>query len=250
MCARSLAATRSGRFPVGGYAPRLRRIMDNQGERAPERRTSNIQFHRNTGSHRHSPTDPSPVSAGRSLQTLLARKHVPAFGTRVYMHPRLVARPHDSVRKNRTVALCCGKLQRSDDGNSFASARSGISGPEFGEPNSPIFLYHNPGRTLGLLRSLPVWKRAQMPVDGWLAEMKSRYRADVEAAKLRSLLARRHVHAGHFGQMFVSGRGGQLSMQVAAWHHLKGDEEQYECPDECFSGHVRSSEKDVQFAPA
>jgi hypothetical protein len=58
--------------------------------------------------------------------------------------------------------------------------------------------------------------------------MKSGYHADVEAAKLRSLLARRHIHARHFGQVLVSGGAGRLSPQVADWHHLKGDEEQYE----------------------
>jgi hypothetical protein len=62
--------------------------------------------------------------------------------------------------------------------------------------------------------------------------MKSGYRADVEAAKLRSLLARRYVHAGHFGQVVVSGGAGHLSPQVADWHDLKGDEERYEYPDE------------------
>jgi hypothetical protein len=62
--------------------------------------------------------------------------------------------------------------------------------------------------------------------------MKSGYRADVEAAKLRPLLARRHVHAGDFGQVLVSGGVGHLSPQVADWQDLKADEEQYEHPDE------------------
>jgi hypothetical protein len=62
--------------------------------------------------------------------------------------------------------------------------------------------------------------------------MKSGDRADVEAAKLRSLLARRHVHAGHFGQVLVSGGAGHLSPQVAGWHDLKGDKEEYEYHDE------------------
>jgi hypothetical protein len=163
------------------------------------------------------------------------------------MHPRIVAGPHDSVRENRSVALCCGKLQWSDDGDSFTSPRSGVSGTDFGEPHSPVFLHHNSGRTLGRLRSLLVWKRAQMPVDGCLTEMKSGYRADVEAAKLRPLLARRHVHAGHFGQVLVSGGAGHLSPRVADWHDLKGDQEQYEYPDEWSSGHVRSSEKDAHW---
>jgi hypothetical protein len=77
--------------------------------------------------------------------------------------------------------------------------------------------------------------------------MKSGYRADVEAAKLRPLLARRHVHAGHFGQVLVSGGAGHLSPRVADWHDLKGDQEQYEYPDEWSSGHVRSSEKDAHW---
>src|SRR5882672_9525592 len=84
-----------------------------------------------------------------------------------------------------------------------------------------------------------------MPVDGCLTEMKSGYHADVEAAKLRSFLARRHVHAGHFGQVLVSGGAGHLSPQVADWHDLTGDQEQYEYPDEWSSGHVRSSKKDA-----
>jgi hypothetical protein len=54
--------------------------------------------------------------------------------------------------------------------------------------------------------------------------MKSGYHADVEAAKLRSLLARRHVHAGHFGQVLVSGGAGRLSPHVADWHDLKSDQ--------------------------
>jgi hypothetical protein len=86
-----------------------------------------------------------------------------------------------------------------------------------------------------------------MPVDGCLIEVKSGYRADVEAAKLRSLLARRHIHAGHFGQVLVSGGAGQLSPQVADWHDLKGDQEQYEYADEWSSSHVRSSEKDAHW---
>ena len=39
---RSLLTTGSGRFPVRGYAPLLSRIMDDQGERTPERRTSDV----------------------------------------------------------------------------------------------------------------------------------------------------------------------------------------------------------------
>jgi hypothetical protein len=73
--------------------------------------------------------------------------------------------------------------------------------------------------------------------------MKSGDCADVEAAELRSLLAQRHVHAGHFGQVLVFGGAGHLSPQVADWHDLKGDEDRYEHPDEWRSGHVRSSGK-------
>ena len=189
--------------------------------------------------HRHGSSGPSHVGAGRSLQTLLSRQHLPAFGARVCMHPRIVAGPHDSVRENRSVAVCCGKLQWSDDGDSFTSPRSTVSRPECGEPHSPVFLHHNSGRTLGRLSSLPAWKRAQMPVDGCLTEMKSGYRADVEAAKLRSLLARRHVEAGHFGQVLVAGVAGHLSPQVADWHDLKDDLEQYEYQDEWSSGDVQ-----------
>ena len=246
MRTRSLAAAGSGRFPVGGYPPRLRRIMDNQGERPPQRRTSDAQLHWNIGPHHHCSSRPSPVSARRSLQALLSCQHVPAFGAWVCMHPRLVARPHDSVRENRRVALCCGKLERPDDGDSLTAPRGSVSGPEFREPHSPVFFHHNPGRTLGRLRSLPVWKRAQMPVDGCSTEMKCRHRADVEAAKLRSLFPWRHVDACHFGQVLVAGRGGLLSTQVANWYDLMGDEAQYERPDEWRSGHVRSPGEEVR----
>ena len=56
--------------------------------------------------------------------------------------------------------------------------------------------------------------------------MKSGHHADVEAAELRSLLAGRHVHAGHFRQVLVSGAG-PLGPEVADGHDLKGDQEQY-----------------------
>ena len=185
--------------------------MDDQGERTPERRAGDVQFHWNIRSHRRGSSGPSPVGASRSLQTLLSRQHVPAFRARVCMHSGTVSGPHDRVRENRSVALCCGKLQRPDDGDGFTSPRRTVSGPEFREPHSPVFLHHDSRRTLGRLRSLPAWKPVQMPVDGCLTEMKSGYRADVEAAKLRSLLARRHVDAGHFGQVLVSGGAGRLS---------------------------------------
>jgi hypothetical protein len=77
-----------------------------------------------------------------------------------------------------------------------------------------------------------------MPVDGCLTEMKSGYHADVEAAKLRSLLALRHVHTGHFGQVLVSGSAGGLSPQVTGCRDLKGDQEQYEHSDEWNSDQV------------
>jgi hypothetical protein len=41
--------------------------------------------------------------------------------------------------------------------------------------------------------------------------MKSGYHADVEAAELRSLLARRHIHAGNFRQVLVTSGAGHLS---------------------------------------
>jgi hypothetical protein len=43
--------------------------------------------------------------------------------------------------------------------------------------------------------------------------MKSGYGPHVEAAKFRSLLARRHVHAGHFGEVLVYGGAGQPKQQ-------------------------------------
>jgi hypothetical protein len=84
-----------------------------------------------------------------------------------------------------------------------------------------------------------------MPVDGRLAEMKSAYHADVEAAEVRSLLTRRHVHAGYFRQVLVTGGDGRLSTQMADWNELRGDQEQYECPSEWSSCHVMRSEKGV-----
>ena len=76
---RSLLATGSGRFPVRRCAPLLSRIMDDQRERTPERRTRDVQFHWNIRRHRHGSSGPRPVGASRSLQTLLSREHVPAF---------------------------------------------------------------------------------------------------------------------------------------------------------------------------
>jgi hypothetical protein len=75
--------------------------------------------------------------------------------------------------------------------------------------------------------------------------MKAGDHPDVEAAELRSLLARRHVHAGHFGQVIVAGGAGPLSPHGADGHDLKGAQEQYESPDEWSSDHVRSSENDL-----
>jgi hypothetical protein len=71
--------------------------------------------------------------------------------------------------------------------------------------------------------------------------MKPRDRTDVEAAKLRSLLARRHVHTGHFGQVLVSGSARHLSPKVADRRDLKGDQKYYEKKedaDEWNSGHA------------
>jgi hypothetical protein len=72
--------------------------------------------------------------------------------------------------------------------------------------------------------------------------MKAGYRADVEAAKLRSLLARQHVYARYSGQVIVSGCPWHLSLQVADCHDLKGDQDQHEYGDEWSFDHVRSSE--------
>jgi hypothetical protein len=76
-----------------------------------------------------------------------------------------------------------------------------------------------------------------------LTELKSGDHADIEAAKLRSLLARGHIHTGHFGQVIVSGGAWHLSPQVADWRDLKGDQKQYEDPDESSCCHVRPSRK-------
>ena len=203
--------------------------MDDQGERTPKRRAGNVQFHWNIRSHRRGSSGPSPVGASRCLQTLLSRQHVPAFRARVRMHSGTVPGPHDRVGENRSVALCCGKLQRPDDGDGFTGPRRTVSGPEFREPRSTVLLHHDSRGTLGRLRSLPAGKPVQMPVDGCFTEMKSGYRADVEAAKRRSLLARRHVDAGHFGQVVVSGGAGRLSPQ-ADWHEVKGGQEQVRVP--------------------
>ena len=190
--------------------------MDDQGKRTPDRRSGDGQFHWSIPAHRHGAAGPALGGASRRLQTLLAREYLPAFGAGVCMHPRTVAGPHDSVREHRSVAACCGKLQWSYDGDRFASPRGSVSGTELGEPHPPVFLHHNAGRTFGRLRSLPAWKRSQMPVDGCLAEMKSAHRGDVEAAELRSLLTCRHVHTGYFGQVIVAGGGGHLSAPMAA----------------------------------
>ena len=208
--------------------------MDDEGERTPERRTGYIQFHWNVRRYRHGLSCASPIRPCGSLQALLSRQHVPAFGTRVRMDPRIVARPHDSVRQHRSVAPGCGKLQWSDDRDRFTSPRGSVSWTEFGEPHSAVFLHDNPGRTLRRVRGLPAWKRAQMPVDRCLIEMKAGDRADVEAAKLRPLLARRHVHTGHFSQVPMSGGGGDLGLspQGSDRRDLTGDHGQSEHPDE------------------
>lgn len=69
-----------------------------------------------------------------------------------------------------------------------------------------------------------------VPVAGWLTEMKSGYYADVEAAKLRSLLARRHVHAGYLGQVLVSDGVLHLSAQMAGGQELKCGQQQQAPP--------------------
>ena len=211
----SLLIARSGRFPVRRGASLLGRIMDDQGEGTPERLPSDIQFHRCIRWGRHGFSSPSPASARRSLQALLSREHVPALRSRVRMHSGTVSGPHDGVRENRSVALCWGKLQRPDDGDGFTASRHGVSRSEFREPYSPVFLHGDSGCTPGRLRRLPVWEYVQMPVDGGLTEMQSGDRSDVEAAELRSLRTRRHINAGHLGQVLVSAGVGCLSPQRA-----------------------------------
>jgi hypothetical protein len=206
--------------------------MNDQGERPPDRRTGDVEFHWDIPFHRHGSAGPCLGGASRSVQTLLSRQHVPSFRARVCMHPRIVAGPHDRVREHGGVAPCCGKQQWADDGDGFASSRGRVSGTEFGEPHSTVFLHDNSGRTLDRLSSLPAWKGVQMPVDGCLAEVKSTDRPDVEAAKLRSLLTRRHIHTGHFGQVIVSGSRGHLSPRLVNWRDLKGDQVQCEDSDE------------------
>ena len=151
---------------------------------------------------------PALIRACGSLQALLSREHIPALRARVCVYSRTVARPHDRVRENGAVTLRYRKLQRSDDGDRFTSTRSGVARPELREPHAAVFLHDDSGRTPGRLGSLSASKRVEMPVDGRLREVEFLDRADVEAAKLGPLLARRHVHASHFGQVVVSGRGG------------------------------------------
>jgi hypothetical protein len=62
--------------------------------------------------------------------------------------------------------------------------------------------------------------------------MKSGHCADVEAAKLRSLFAGRHVHAGDFGQVIVSGGARLFSPCAAGWRDLQRDQQRYEYADE------------------
>jgi hypothetical protein len=75
--------------------------------------------------------------------------------------------------------------------------------------------------------------------------MKSGGDTDVEAAKLRSLFARRHVDAGHFGHVVVSGGAGRLCLHPADGHDLKPGHEQYEQHNESSPAHVQSSENDA-----
>jgi len=62
--------------------------------------------------------------------------------------------------------------------------------------------------------------------------MKTGDRADVEATELRPLLARRHVHTGHFGQVIVSRAAGHLGPENADWPELRSQLKQYEARDE------------------
>ena len=162
--------------------------MDDQGEGTAERLPSDIQFHWNIRSHRHGSSGSGPARAIRGFQTLLSCEHVPALGAWMCMYPRTVTGPHDSVREYGSVTLRRRKLEWSDDRNGFTTPRSSVFGPEFGEPDLSGFLHHNSRRTLSRFRRLPVRKRAQMPVDRCLIELKSGDTADVEAAKLRPLL--------------------------------------------------------------
>ena len=196
--------------------------MDDQGKRPPERRTGYVQFHWNVRWYRHGLSRASPIRACGSLQALLSREHIPALRARVCVYSRTVARPHDRVRENGAITLGCWKLQRSDDGDSFTSTRSGVARPKFREPHAAVFLHDDSGRTPGRLGSLSASKRVEMPVDGRLTELECLDRADVEAAKLGPLLARRHVHASHFGQVIVSGRAGRLSLQLSRRPGWKG----------------------------
>jgi hypothetical protein len=60
-----------------------------------------------------------------------------------------------------------------------------------------------------------------MPEDGRLSEMKPGNNPDIEAAKHRSRLARRHIGASHFCQMGVSGGVADLSPQLVDGQELK-----------------------------
>jgi hypothetical protein len=56
--------------------------------------------------------------------------------------------------------------------------------------------------------------------------MQSGYRADVEAAELGPVLARRHVHTGNFGQVLLSGGVGHLSPQLPDGRDLQRSQRQ------------------------
>ncbi len=184
--------------------------MDDQGKRATDRSTGYVQFHWNVRLYRHGFSRAGPIRACGSLQALLSREHIPALGARVCVYSRTVARPHDRVRENGTIALGYWKLQRSDDGDRFASTRSAVARPKFRKPHASVFLRNDSGGAPGRFGSLSAFERVEMPVDGRLTELESLGRADVEAAKLRPLLAWRYVHASHFGQVLVSSRVGRL----------------------------------------
>jgi len=75
--------------------------------------------------------------------------------------------------------------------------------------------------------------------------MKSGHHADVEAAKLGSLLSRRHVHASHFGQVSMFGGGARLRSRTFDWRDLHSDDEQCDRADERNFDHVRPSQKNA-----
>ena len=147
--------------------------MDDQGKRPPEDRAGDVQFHGNVRQYRHGLSRATPARACGSLQALLSREHIPALGARMCVHSRTVARPHDGVREDGAVTLGWWELQRSDDGDSFTSTRSGVACPELREPHPAVFLHDDSDRAPGRVGSLSASERAEMPVDGRLRELES-----------------------------------------------------------------------------